>query len=129
MDGRVRSLWFSHGGEARLQILECDVGASEVEFFHKLGRVLNPGGRLVIVDKFASEEEGAPVSRRHWAFLASLENADYVGLKATQLPGQLTQAGFGIHSHDRLPFSEYSRWSSEWDLIVAGMEVVDEPDD
>jgi cyclopropane fatty-acyl-phospholipid synthase-like methyltransferase len=110
-------------------ILECDVGAYGVEFFKKLRGALNPGGRLAIVDKFVSGELRAPVSRRHWAFLGSLENPDSTALDAAGLKRQLTEASFRILSHDNLPSDEYSRWSSEWEVIVAKLEDNDEPND
>jgi ubiquinone/menaquinone biosynthesis C-methylase UbiE len=96
-------------------ILQCDVGSYSEALFRKIRAVLNPGGRLVIVDQFAPAEGVAPPSGLYWAFLGSLENPDSAFSTAAEVQTRLTQAGFQLLSESTLC------WSSGWIVIEACM--------
>lgn len=100
-------------------ILKCDVGHYTKALLRKIRSALNPGGRLVIVDKFAPTKEGAHPTRLHWAFLSSLENPDRTGTTATEVENLLTQTGFEILTIHTLSSGESQRWSSGWVMIEA----------
>ena len=56
-------------------VMLCDVGLFSESLFRRIyDDLLNPNGRLVIVDKFAPSKTGAPPSRLLAAFLTSLES-------------------------------------------------------
>ena len=100
-------------------VLDCDVGPYTETMFRKIRSALNPGGRLVIVDKFAPTKEGAHPTRLHWAFLSTLENPDRIGTTATEVENLLTQTGYKILSTRALPSVESQRWSRGWVMIEA----------
>jgi len=100
-------------------VLDCDVGPYTDAMFRKIRSVLNPGGRLVIVDKFAPTKDGAHPTRLHWAFLSSLENPDRTSTIASEVENLLTQTGFEIQSTHTLLVGESQRWSSGWLMIEA----------
>jgi SAM-dependent methyltransferase len=100
-------------------ILECDVGVYGVDLFRKFWRSLKPGGRLVIIDKFELEPGLAPETRRHWAFLSSLEDPEYQGIGVTELLSELEEAGFSLLSERELPRGESARWSAGWTIVEA----------
>jgi len=92
-------------------VLECDVGVHSEELFRKLWGVLNPGGRLVILDILARAEGVAPPSRLRWAFRGSLGDPDLSIPSVGEVQAQLTQAGFHLVSESVL--------SSGWLVIEA----------
>ena len=98
-------------------VLDCDVGLYTETMFRKFWSALNPGGRLVIVDKFAPTKDGAHPTRLHWAFLSSLENPDRTGTTAAEVEGQLKQTGYEVLSTRTLAPTEAQRWSSGWVMI------------
>ena len=100
-------------------VLECDVGPYTEQIFQKIRSVLNPGGRLVIVDKFAPTKEGAHPTRLHWAFLGSLENPARTGTTVSEVENLLAQTGYELISTGTLPAVESQRWSSGWVMIEA----------
>ncbi len=102
-------------------VLNCDAGDYSDNLFRRLQAVLNPGGRLVIVDQFALEKGVAPASRLHWSFLASLARPDFSFLTAAEVKTRLTQVGFQILSERNLPQGKSRRWSSDWTVIEAGI--------
>jgi len=100
-------------------VLNCDVGLYTGTMIRKIHSALNPGGRLVIVDKFAPTKEGAHPTRLHWALLSSLENPDRTGTTAGKVKNLLTQTGFEILSTHTLLSEQTQRWSSGWEMIEA----------
>ncbi len=100
-------------------VLECDVGVYSRALFRKIRAALNPGGRLVIVDKFAPAEGVAPASRFHWAFQGSLHNPDFSYVTTAEIHSKLAQAGFKSVSESALPPAESLRWSDDWTVIKA----------
>jgi len=85
-------------------ILECDVGVYRKALFSKLRDCLNPGGRLVIVDHFASEKGAVPPGRPlAWGFIGSLANPDFSFLTAAEVKESLVQTGFRFLSETQLP--------------------------
>jgi acetylserotonin N-methyltransferase len=100
-------------------VLDCDVGPYNELMLRKISSALNPGGRLVIVDKFAPTKEGAHPTRLHWAFLSSLENPDRTGTTAPEVENLLSKTGFEVLSTQLLPSGEAQRWSNGWVMIEA----------
>jgi predicted O-methyltransferase YrrM len=79
-------------------VLHCDIGLYQEELYRRLWAVLNPGGRLVMVEHFAPAENVVHPARLYWTFLDSLADPD-VGVKTVaELQSQLTQAGFSLLS-------------------------------
>ncbi|MDI6895494.1 MAG: methyltransferase [Bacillota bacterium] len=77
-------------------VLECDVGIYGEALFRKLRTVLNPGGRLVIVDELAHPARVPSLSRLIHAFRASLADPDSTTPTAAEVQSLLTQAGFRL---------------------------------
>ncbi|MFC2031135.1 methyltransferase [Chloroflexota bacterium] len=100
--------------------LECDVGLHVAEFLGKVRSALNPGGRLIIVDKFAPAEGFAPPSRVHWAFAGSLANPDSAYATVAETEEVLARAGFRLLGNYPLPQRDPVRWSEDWTVIEAG---------
>jgi demethylspheroidene O-methyltransferase len=99
-------------------ILYCDVGEYDEALFRKLHKSLNPGGLLVIVDKFGSEKGLPHPSRVHWALLTALSGFAPEELCADDVQAMLRRVGFKKPSAAKLP-DVASRWSSGWTRIVA----------
>jgi predicted O-methyltransferase YrrM len=100
-------------------VLLCDAGPHSEAFFRKIRAALNPGGRLVIVDQFATAENIAPGAYLYWAFQAALENPNYTPTTSTEIQARLRQAGYQVLSESTLPASEALRWSSDWIVLEA----------
>ena len=100
-------------------VLKCDVGHNTETLFRKLRKTLNPGGRLVVVGKFAVAEKRAHPTRIHWAFLSSLESEKMSLLTPADIRSRLEGAGFEYLSLDLLPSRTEERWSEGWELIEA----------
>jgi predicted O-methyltransferase YrrM len=100
-------------------VLLCDAGPYGEAFFRKIRAALNPGGRLVIVDQFATVENIAPGGYLYWAFQAALENPNYTPTTSTEIQARLRQAGYQVLSESTLPASEALRWSSDWVVLEA----------
>jgi cyclopropane fatty-acyl-phospholipid synthase-like methyltransferase len=100
-------------------IMQCDVGEHDQAYLHKLGAILETGGRLVLVDQFESDEGVVPEQYKFWAFLGSMADPDYsVGTLANLITG-LNEAGFRVQSENRLRFGDGYRWDEDWVLIEA----------
>jgi ubiquinone/menaquinone biosynthesis C-methylase UbiE len=102
-------------------VLNCDVGIYTETMFRKIRSALNPGGRLVIVDKYAPTKESAHPTRLHWALLSSLENPDRTGTTTGEVENLLTQTGFKILYTKLLTTGQTQRWSKGWEMIEACM--------
>ena len=100
-------------------VLDCDVGPYTETMLRKIRSTLNPGGRLVIVEKFAPSKEAVHPTRLHWAFLSSMENPDRTGTTAPEVENLLTKTGFEILSTQTLSSGESQRWSNGWIMIEA----------
>jgi ubiquinone/menaquinone biosynthesis C-methylase UbiE len=81
-------------------VFHCDVGVYGEALFGKLWGVLNPGGRLVIVDHFAPADNVVSPARLYWTFQDSLANPDLDVMTVAKLQTQLTQAGFNLLPED-----------------------------
>jgi predicted TPR repeat methyltransferase len=100
-------------------VLNCDAGPYTKDLMCKIHSSLKPGGRLVIIDQFASADGFAPRAWLHWAYLASMENPKYSMLSLKEVISRLIQAGYHILSERMLPNGDGLRWDREWNLIDA----------
>jgi SAM-dependent methyltransferase len=102
-------------------VMLCDVGTFSEALFRKIHAVLNPQGRLVIVDKFSPGKGIAPSSRVLAAFLASLESPaqslDYITPQGLQT--RLQQAGFREISTTPVPHKNNLPWNIDWSMVEA----------
>jgi len=99
----------------------CDVGVFSAILLHKIHAVLNPKGRLVIVDKFAPGKTTAPPSRLGSAFLASLEYpAPSIEFTTTEVvQTRLQQVGFRDFSITAVPHKDNLPWNIDWIMLEA----------
>jgi SAM-dependent methyltransferase len=100
-------------------VLLCDAGPHSEGLFRKIHAVLNPDGRLVIVDHFVSAPEIAPPSCLFWAFQGSLENPSLAYTTTSEIEARLTRANYQVLSESTLPPKGVLRWSSDWVVIEA----------
>lgn len=102
-------------------VMYCDVGPFNETLFRRIYDVLNPDGRLVIVEQFAQEKSIPAPSRLLWAFLGSLENPapanDFITVDLVQY--RLRQAGFRNFSTTSIPGKDHLRWNIDWVLLEA----------
>jgi len=101
--------------------LLCDVGRQDAGIYAKIQAALNPGGRLVIVDKLSADEDTAVPSRVVWALLGSLDSpADTGGFRTVDSTvSYLQQAGFREITVRALPDRDQLRWNKDWTVIEA----------
>jgi len=83
-------------------VLECDVGEYSNDLFSRIREVLNPNGRLVIVDQFPPAVGVARPGQIHWAFERSLKDPDFRFLTAVEVRERLSNTGFEIISETTL---------------------------
>jgi predicted O-methyltransferase YrrM len=100
-------------------VLDCDVGAYDETMLAKILPVLNPGGRLVIIDQFAPAPGVAPRARLGWAFQDSMQEPDYAYETATEIIARLEKAGFSEPTQRTLPPAGVERWTGDWIIIEA----------
>ncbi|HLO16216.1 MAG TPA: methyltransferase [Anaerolineales bacterium] len=102
-------------------VMLCDVGSFSEILFRRIHDVLNPKGRLVIVDKFAPSKSGVPPSRLLAAFLTSLESpaksVDYITMEVVQT--RLQKAGFQDFSITSVPHKDNLPWNIDWVMLEA----------
>lgn len=102
-------------------VMFCDVGPYIETLFHKIYDVLNPDGRLVIVDQFAPEVNIPAPSRTLWSFLGSLENpaqtSEFTTIDLVQT--RLQQVGFRDFISTPVPNVEHLRWNIDWIMLEA----------
>jgi SAM-dependent methyltransferase len=99
-------------------ILYCDVGRYDEGLFRKFHKTLNPGGLLVIVDKFGTERGLPHPSRAHWGLLSALSSNAPKERFAEDVEALLRKVDFKQPSATGLP-DVASRWSSGWTRIIA----------
>jgi SAM-dependent methyltransferase len=99
----------------------CDAGPYREDLFRKIHGVLNPDGRLVIVEQFAPEKTNAAPSRLLWSFLSSLESpSQSIRFMTTDLlQARLEQAGFRDIVCTPVPSKEHLRWNIDWVALEA----------
>jgi ubiquinone/menaquinone biosynthesis C-methylase UbiE len=101
--------------------LLCDVGAFDQGLFRRVHAVLNPEGRLGIVDKFSPDGAKPPPSRLLAAFIASLEapsqSVEYITVD--EVLRRLQQSGFRGISTSPVPHADELPWNLDWTLIEA----------
>jgi cyclopropane fatty-acyl-phospholipid synthase-like methyltransferase len=102
-------------------VMLCDVGSFSEMLFHRIYYVLNPKGRLVIVDKFAPTRTSPPPSRLSSAFLNSLQypaqSIDFITVDVVQ--AGLQQAGFREVSVTPVPHKDNLPWNLDWAMLEA----------
>lgn len=102
-------------------VMLCDVGSFSEVLFRRIYDVLNPKGRLVIIDKFAPSRTSAPPSRLLSAFLASLESpaqsVDYITTEVVQT--RLQRAGFRDFFTTPVPHKDNLPWNIDWIMLEA----------
>jgi SAM-dependent methyltransferase len=106
-------------------VMLCDVGFSSEILFRRIYDLLNPKGRLVVIDKFAPSRTSAPPSRLLSAFLTSLESPawsiDYITTDVVQ--ARLQQTGFRDTSTTSVPHKDNLPWNMDWTMIEARKET------
>jgi cyclopropane fatty-acyl-phospholipid synthase-like methyltransferase len=99
----------------------CDTGASSDTLFRKIHAALNPNGRLILVEQFASKQDCVAPSHLVWTFLSSLEfpnqTIDYTTSETAT--NCLRQAGFRDISVIPIPSRDDLRWNSDWIALDA----------
>jgi predicted O-methyltransferase YrrM len=102
-------------------LILCDVGEFSDALLRRIQPVLNPNGRLVIVDKFALSPTSPPPSRLQAAFLATLEHPspslDFI--TAQEVQTRLQQAGFREITARYVPHRDNLPWNLDWTLLEA----------
>ena len=102
-------------------VMLCDVGSFSEPLFRKIHNVLNPKGRLVIVDKFAPGRTSPAPSRLPSAFLDSLEHpAQFIDFTTTErVQTRLQQAGFRGFLITSVPHKDNLPWNIDWSMLEA----------
>jgi SAM-dependent methyltransferase len=102
-------------------VMFCDVGPFSAPLFRKIHDVLNPDGRLVIVEQFAPDKDIAAPSRLLWSLLGSLEypaqTNDFTTIDLVQT--RLQQAGFRDFVTTSVPCKDHLRWNIDWIVLEA----------
>lgn len=106
-------------------ILQCDVGLSDEAYLRKIRSLLEPGGKLVIVDQFESSEGVMPRQWMYWAFLASMGDPDYEFGTSAELTESLREVGFEILTELTLPGRRFLTWDHDWVLVEAQVKMGD----
>jgi len=101
--------------------LLCDTNASSDALFRKIHAVLNPDGRLILVEQFSPSPDRVASSHSVWTFLSSLEYPKKEIHYTTSADAKihLEQAGFRDISIIPVPGKEDLRWNSDWVAVVA----------
>jgi predicted O-methyltransferase YrrM len=100
-------------------VLDCDVGAYDEHMLVKLLPVLNPGGRLVIIDQFAPAPGVAPPARLNWSFQDSMQDPEFTYATVDEIKTRLGDVGFREPSDRLLPPAGVERWTGDWTIIEA----------
>jgi predicted O-methyltransferase YrrM len=101
------------------RVLLCDSGPYTEAMFKKIRTVLNPGGRLVLVNHFVPAEGLIPPSCLFWAFQGALANPDSAYTTTSEIQARLRRAGFEVLAERTLLPGDVWRWTSDWVLIEA----------
>ncbi|MGD8813384.1 MAG: methyltransferase [Anaerolineales bacterium] len=102
-------------------VMFCDAGPYREDLFRKIHDVLNPGGRLVIVEQFAPDTTTAAPSHLLWSFMSSLD-APSPSIHFTTIDvvrTRLQQAGFRSFVTTPVPSKENLRWNIDWVALEA----------
>jgi len=104
-------------------VMLCDVGSFSEPLFRKIHNVLNPKGRLIIVDKFAPSRTNPAASRLPSAFLYSMEypsqSIDFTTVEVVQ--ARLQQENFRDLSITSIPHKDNLPWNIDWSMLEAKM--------
>ena len=100
-------------------VMHCDLGLLSEVLFRKVYDALNPGGRFVIVDKFAPSRTAPPPSRLSSAFLDSLVNPSQIIDFTTEevVQAQLEQVGFRESHIKSVPHEDDLPWNMDWTIL------------
>jgi predicted O-methyltransferase YrrM len=102
-------------------VMLCDVGLFDEGLFRRIHDALNPGGHLVVVDKFAPTKTDAPPSRLSGAFLTSLQypaqSISFTTVETVQ--SQLQETGFRDFSTTFVPPKDSLPWNIDWIMLEA----------
>jgi len=102
-------------------VMLCDVGVFSESLLRRIYDLLNPEGKLVIVDKFAPSRSSPPPSRLYPAFLdALLTPAEAIGFTtAEDVQIQLQGVGFGELAVRAVPHEDSLQWNMDWSMVEA----------
>jgi ubiquinone/menaquinone biosynthesis C-methylase UbiE len=102
-------------------VMFCDGSSFSEALFRKIHAVLNPNGRLVIVEQLAPDQSHATPSHLKWTFLSSLEYpAGSVNFTTSEIvQARLQQAGFRHFSTTPVPCNEHPHWNAAWMILEA----------
>jgi demethylspheroidene O-methyltransferase len=102
-------------------VMFCDVGLFSETLFRKIHNVLNPGGRLVIVEQFAQDKNIAAPSRLLWSLLGSLGHPAQINNFTTidLVQTRLQKAGFRDFVTTSVPCKVHLRWNIDWIVLEA----------
>ena len=102
-------------------VMLCDVDCFSEVLFRKVRAVLNPEGRLVIVDKLTASKTDAPPSRLLSAFVASMQHpAQSINFTTTaDVLALLQRAGFRDSSVTPVPHKDNLPWNLDWIMLEA----------
>jgi len=100
-------------------VLECDVNLYTEDLFRSVWNALRPGGRFVIIDQLAPEDDAAEPARVLWAFAGSLADPQ-AELPAVPLVRDLLgRTGFLLVSEGPLSAAAEPRASKGWIILEA----------
>ena len=102
-------------------VLVCDVSTFNDVLCRKVRDLLNPGGRLILVDKFSPDTTTAVPDRIAWAFQGTMENPSdrYERVTVEHARNLLLNLKYEKVTVSPLPSSDNLRWNSGWTVMEA----------